>query len=106
MGALNILRKVWPILVIAVVFIVGAILLDRYDKAQQKVGEQRTVISQQGETLNEIQSANKAANRVLDASDVAAFCECLRTARTSGDCERFLPVSEANYSSPVSLCKE
>lgn len=72
------------------------------DKANQEIG---AAIEREGaltETLIRTEQANEARNTIEqdlqrdDGRSCAVYRQCLRTARTPGNCERFLPERQAD----------
>lgn len=47
------------------------------------------------ETLNRTEQGNEARNEIRDDVGTARYDQCLRTARTPANCERFLPKLQA-----------
>lgn len=64
------------------------------DKANQEIGGAVQREADLRETVKNVEKANEAADLVRRDPD-RAHAECLRTARTPANCQRFLPDSEA-----------
>lgn len=66
------------------------------DKANQSIG---ATVQREGdlrEILNRTEQANAARDEVDDDRGTARYDQCLRTARTPENCQRFLPRSSAD----------
>ena len=97
---LGIPRYIW-IIGAAVLLYVGYLILvaqeNADDKHNQQVGATVERAQQQSETLDAVENANEAREKIAapgPAGDRRRYDQCLRTARTSTLCARFLPVGE------------
>lgn len=64
------------------------------DRANQQIGRSEAVIESQGKALESVETANEAREEIEQrgpAGDRVRYEQCLRSARTPGNCERFLP---------------
>ena len=64
------------------------------DKANQEIGGAVQREADLRETVKNVEKANEAAD-LIRRDPARAYTECLRTARTPANCQRFLPHSEA-----------
>lgn len=64
------------------------------DKANQEIGGAVQREADLRETVKNVEKANEAAD-LIRRDPARAYAECLRTARTPANCQRFLPHSEA-----------
>lgn len=102
---LSLLRRFWPFLALIFIGVMVKIFVDNYNEAQQEVGKANVIITTQGKVLEDAIQANDASNDVADPTQHTKYCQCLRTTRTSGTCERYLPISAQNNSKPASMCE-
>lgn len=64
------------------------------DKANQEIGGAVQREADLRETVKNVEKANEAADLVR-RDPARAYAECVRTARTPANCQRFLPHSKA-----------
>lgn len=64
------------------------------DKANQELGAAVQREADLRETVKNVEKANEAAD-LIRRDPARAHAECVRTARTPANCQRFLPHSEA-----------
>lgn len=69
--------------------LVGA--LDDHETAQRKAGAAEQRDADLTETLNRTEQGNAARTEVRNPNSRARYDECLRSARTPENCQRFLP---------------
>jgi hypothetical protein len=101
---MQLLARFWPILALIAFVIVAKIVVDEYNSAQQDVATTKAVVVQQGKVIDNAVQANGARNAALDPTKLGPYCGCLRTARTPGSCQRYLPVDAEDHDKPASLC--
>ena len=81
------------ILILALVWggtaLIGA--LDRHDSSQRQAGAAQQREADLSETLNRTEQGNDARLQVRDPRSRARYDQCLRSARTPENCQRFLP---------------
>lgn len=81
------------ILILALVWggtaLIGA--LDRHDNTQRQAGAAQQREADLFETLNRTEQGNDARLQVRDPRSRARYDQCLRSARTPENCQRFLP---------------
>lgn len=71
-------------------------LLDRMQRTAMEAGATGQREGDLRATLERTDDANKARDEVRGDVDGARYAQCLRTARTPANCERFLPGIEAD----------
>ena len=91
--------KLGALAVAAVLAIVGVLaFIDRaFDETEEKGAVVERAKSAE-QTIKNVETANEARDEVVqrdDAGDRVRFCQCLRTARTPANCQRFLRGGEA-----------
>ena len=91
----TILARYWPHFALGLFAILGVIafkvwLADvKHDARQEGVTTERA--GQLTETLNSVEKANDTRRQIDDPASRARYDECLRSARTPANCQRFLP---------------
>ena len=63
------------------------------DRNNQAIGAERQRAENMAETIDRVEQANEARDDIR-SSDHARYDQCVRTARTPANCERFLPSGE------------
>ena len=87
----------WLLIVGAVVAISGGFLLwlSNRDAGNVEKGKAEQTVENLEETVNRVDQANEARDTIRVDNGNARFDQCMRTARTPANCQRFLPSGEA-----------
>lgn len=92
---LGIPRGIWLALALAAACGGVAYWLDARQDAAREQGAAQQREADLRETLERTENANKARDDVR-SNDAARHAQCLRTARTPANCERFMPGVQAD----------
>lgn len=65
--------------------------LDRHEAAQREAGASGQREADLNETLKRTEQGNEVRTQIRDPGSRARYDECLRSARTPENCQRFLP---------------
>lgn len=89
------LARGWWILIAAIAITVAvAVINHAFDKVIENAEEKGASEQREGdlrETIKHVEEGNEARNAISDPGSIAAYNQCLRTARTPENCKRFLP---------------
>ena len=80
-------------LVLAAIVVIGTLthLIDAGQEQARDAGVQTERAATTGKVIENVQTANDTRAAVRDERSRAAYDECVRSARTPANCERFLP---------------
>lgn len=94
------LAKGWWILIVLAALITAIIIargwMDRTIQTAIEAGAAEQRETDLRETIRNVEKANAARDEVHNDIDGARYNQCLRTARTPANCERFLPARQAD----------
>lgn len=76
------------VLAVGTAAVVSAV--NRHDAAQQAAGAATQRADDQAEVIIRTENANAAREEIRDPRNSAAYDQCLRSARTPANCQRFL----------------
>lgn len=87
----------WLLIIAAVITISGGYLLwlSNRDAGNVEKGKTEQTVENLEETVNRVDQANEARDTIRVDNGNARFDQCMRTARTPANCQRFLPSGEA-----------
>lgn len=100
-GLFGLAKGLWVAIAVALVILAVVWLRadeNADDKANQDLGVAKERSETQAETILTVEKANEAReeiNRLGPVGDVTRYNQCLRTARTSANCARWLPHLQA-----------
>ena len=100
---LALLRRYWYVVLSIIVLGMLAYAFHLYNDAQQELGAVRERIDTAQEVVNNANTITQASDDVSERTSVVAFCQCLRSARTPANCERYLPTG-TDYSKSAPFC--
>ena len=86
------------LLIIGAVIAIGAgylLWLSNRDAGNVEKGKTEQTVENLEETVNRVDQANEARDTIRVDNGNARFDQCMRTARTPANCQRFLPSGEA-----------
>lgn len=100
---LGIPRWLWVVLVLIAIIGIALVWADAVekadDKANQEIGAQGVVVEQQREVLERTEQGNAAREAIEQSGPVGdqlRYDQCMRSARTPTNCQRFLPQRQAD----------
>lgn len=93
---INFINKYWWALFAAFAVAACIISLSVRDRASREIGvlTERDRVST--EVIKNVRNATEARDQVRNDIDGARYNQCMRTARTPANCERFLPARQAD----------
>ena len=91
---LGLARGIWLLIILAALALAYFTATSWFENAIDTAADRGAATQREGdlrETLNRTEEAHAARDEVRDPNGSAAYGQCLRTARTPANCQRFLP---------------